>query len=72
MSVSIPRLKTGVRRACFHSDGNERFRIQKLINLVTSSARTGDPKRKIRGEMPSTPTAFVGLRCSKMLAVTDI
>ena len=22
LSVSIPRLKTGVRPACFHSDGN--------------------------------------------------
>ena len=69
--MSIPRLKTGVRRACFHSDGNERFRIQKLIKLVTFSARTGDSKRKIRGEMPSTPTAFLGLRWSKMLRIYE-
>lgn len=68
LSVSIPRLKTGVRPACFHSDGNGPFR--KLINLVTSSARTGDPKHKIRGEMPPTPTAFLGLRWVQ--DVTDI
>ena len=60
---------TGLRRACFHSDGNERFSIQMLIKLVTSSARTGDTKRKINGEMPSTPTALLGLRWSKMLRI---
>ena len=44
LSASIPCLKTGEKRACFHSEGNARFIIQKLINLVTSSVRTGDPK----------------------------
>ena len=72
LSVSILRLKTGVRHACFHSDGNERFRIQKLVNLVTFSAITGDPERKIHSEMPSTPTAFLGLRWSKILRIYEV
>ena len=40
--------------------------------LVTFSARTGDPKRKIRGEMPSTPPAFLGLKWSKTLRIYEV
>ena len=40
--------------------------------LVTFSARTEDPKRKIRGEMPSTPPAFLGLKWSKMLRIYEV
>ena len=40
--------------------------------LVTFSARTGDPKRKIRGEMPSTPPAFLRLKWSKMLRIYEL
>ena len=43
--LSVPRLKTGVRRACFHSEGNERFSMQ---YLVTPSARTtGIPNARV-------------------------
>ena len=41
MSVSIPRLKTGVRRVSFHSDDNERFRIQNASVTVADFQITG-------------------------------
>ena len=40
-----------IAKLILRQGGNERFSIQMLIKLVTSSARTWDPKRKIRGEM---------------------